>query len=457
MSAPAIPADADGLKETLSDPGKLGAFIAQVGGWDAFHQKFAAGFEAKDNGAVVEQLTAQMQTALIEAANKTGAGVEFKRLNLGSPELDETKARWQMASARKGTGYNPGAIGCSQDEHFTGTADFLRTIWHKQTNPDLLAKAQRIRAAYTTQVPADGGFLAPESFRSQLLEPALESMLVRPRATVIPMEGPRVVFPMLDVTSYASSVYGGMICYWTEEGAGLTESQAKFGRVVLEAHKLTGMARANNETLRDSIISLAAFIEQRWPLAIADFEDRAYHNGTGVGEPAAFVGASNTAGVSVAKESGQAAATLLWENIVKMYARMLPSSLSRAVWLYDPQLFPELATMALSVGTGGSAVWLTNGAAGPPLTILGRPAFPDDKMQVAGTRGDIGFYDLSYYMIGDRQAVTVDSSDQRYFENDQTAFRVIERVDGRPWIQSAITPHNSGATLSPFVELDTRA
>jgi hypothetical protein len=34
-----------------------------------------------------------------------------------------------------------------------------------------------------------------------------------------------------------------------------------------------------------------------------------------------------------------------------------------------------------------------------------------------------------------------------------TAFRVIERVDGRPWLQSAITPQNNGATLSPFVKL----
>lgn len=456
MTAPAIPSDAAGLVETLLDPAKLKA-IQESGGIAEFAKGFTDAFEARDKGATPEQLEMAIQNTLIKMANDTNANVEFKRLNLGSAEREETKARWQMASAKKGTGYNPGAIGCSQDQHFTGTADFLRTIWHKQTNPELLAKAARIRAAYTTQVPADGGFLAPESFRSQLLEPALDSMLVRPRATVIPMEGPRVVFPMLDVTSYVSSVYGGMICYWTEEGAALTESQAKFGRVVLEAHKLTGMARANNETLRDSIISLAAFIEQRWPLAIADFEDRAFHNGNGVGEPAAFVGASNTAGVSVTKESGQLAATILWENIVKMYARMLPSSLSRAVWLYDPQCFPELATMALSVGTGGAPVWLNNGAAGPPLTILGRPAYPDDKMQAVGTRGDIGFYDLSYYMIGDRQAVTVDSSDQRYFENDQTAFRVIERVDGRPWIQSAITPHNSGATLSPFVELDTRA
>lgn len=453
MTAPPIPADAAGLMDTLSDPAKLKAIIESEEGMAGFTAKFKDAFEARDKGASAEQIEAQVQKTIIEMANSSGAGVDFKRLNPSSAEYKE--AAWRMASAKCGAGFNPAAVGASQEGLFTGSADFLKTIWHKQTDPELVAKASRIRAAYTTQVPADGGFLAPESFRSQLLEPALESMLIRPRATVIPMESPRVVFPMLDVTSYATSVFGGMICYWTEENAAFTESQAKFARLVLEAHKLTGMARASNESLRDSIISLAAFIEQHWPMAIADFEDRAFHSGTGVGEPLGFL--ANSATVAIAKESGQAAATILWENVLEMYARMLPSSLNRAVWLYNPAAFRELATMALAVGTGGSAVWLNNGQAGPPLTILGRPAFPDDKLAALGTQGDLVFADLSYYMIGDRQAVTVDSSDQRYFENDQTAFRVIERVDGRPWIQSAITPHNSGPTLSPFVELAVRA
>jgi hypothetical protein len=45
------------------------------------------------------------------------------------------------------------------------------------------------------------------------------------------------------------------------------------------------------------------------------------------------------------------------------------------------------------------------------------------------------------------------SSEHFKFQNDQTAYRIIQRVDGRPWLQSAITPKNNGATLSPFVSL----
>jgi hypothetical protein len=42
------------------------------------------------------------------------------------------------------------------------------------------------------------------------------------------------------------------------------------------------------------------------------------------------------------------------------------------------------------------------------------------------------------------------------FGNDKTAMRVIERVDGTPWIKSAITPRKGSNTLSPFVKVATR-
>jgi len=38
----------------------------------------------------------------------------------------------------------------------------------------------------------------------------------------------------------------------------------------------------------------------------------------------------------------------------------------------EPDVFVQLATMALSVGTGGSRVWLTDAHGAPQLTLLGR-------------------------------------------------------------------------------------
>jgi HK97 family phage major capsid protein len=162
--------------------------------------------------------------------------------------------------------------------------------------------------------------------------------------------------------------------------------------------------------------------------------------------------------VTVAKETGQATKTILIENITKMYSRMLPSSLGSAVWVVSIDALPELMTMALSVGTGGSPVWLTNGgvAGGPPLTIYGRPVVLTEKGSVLGTEGDISFVDFGYYLVGDRQMMTAADSADYKFANDLTAFRFTERLDGRPWLLNSITPANGGPNLSAIVTLATR-
>src|SRR5690606_36885955 len=124
------------------------------------------------------------------------------------------------------------------------------------------------------------------------------------------------------------------------------------------------------------------FMSQSPPEALAWFDDVAFTEGNAVGQPLAYLTAP--AAVTVPKESGQGAGTIVWENIVKAYSRMLPSSIARAVWVAHIDTFPELATMALSVGTGGSAVWIGtgahDGAGAPPMTILGRPVIFTEKV-----------------------------------------------------------------------------
>src|SRR3546814_6777044 len=76
--------------------------------------------------------------------------------------------------------------------------------------------------------------------------------------------------------------------------------------------------------------------------------------------------------------------------------------------------------MALTVGTGGSAVWLTDGTGAPTLTLLGRPVIMTEKAPGAlGDVGDLSFVDLGMYLIGDRQMMTVDSSEHVKFTSDK--------------------------------------
>ena len=90
-----------------------------------------------------------------------------------------------------------------------------------------------------------------------------------------------------------------------------------------------------------------------------------------------------------------------------------------------------------------------------PTTILGKKWFVTEKVPTLGTSGDIGLYDLSYYIIGDRQDQRVDASPHVRFTTDETAWRFVERVDWQTMVDSPFTPYNGGATLSPFVQLSS--
>lgn len=458
-----IPDSSAGLAEALADTEKMKALWASPTALGEFIEGYAA---KADKGEMKAEAREQMQLVLAEYLKQNGSDAK--------PPVDYTGARPDQqrphipgvtGSARKSL-YNRHAVGTKADGIFADAAEFMRATCHRAPGlrdyADLapkLAKLQEIQNSYGSEVPADGGFLIPEILRSEILQMSLEESIVRPRATVIPMSSLRVPIPMIDDTSHVSSILGGVTAYWTEEAASLTESQASFDRVVLDAKKLTAFALVPNELLQDAP-AFSGFFDTTFPKAITYFEDLAFLSGVGVGEPQGYI--NSPVSIQVTKETGQTAATIVWENIVKMYSRMLPTSLGRAVWIVSPDTFPQLATMALSVGTGGGPVWIGNFAGGqggdatPPATILGRPVFVSEKVPALGTTGDISFVDLSYYLVGDRMQMQSASSEHFKFQNDQTAYRVIQRVDGRPWLQSALTPHNGGPTLSPVVQLQSR-
>lgn len=442
-----IPTEQSELEELLADGAKVQNLMAEGQFSDVV--KAYAKHVANTDTELTQQIKEETQRVL----------AEYLRENDQVKGLEALKRGGVEAVVRNGgdkSVYNSKAAGASLDNEYEGLSDFMKTVWHNTYRDATVAgRLASLKNAASSVEGSGGGFLVPEAFRAELLRLSLERGVVRPRARVIPMESSRVLIPTVDSTSHATNVFGGVQAYWTEESGQMTDVNASFGRVALEAWKLTAFSNVPNELIQDSAISFEAFMRASFPEALAYFEDDAFVDGNGVGQPKGFLRAN--AAVVVAKESGQAAATVVWENIVKMYSRMLPQSLNSAVWVVSPDVFPELATMALSVGTGGGPVWLNNGVAGPPATILGRPVIISEKVNVLGAEGDINFVDLSYYLIGDRQAMTVESSPHYRFQNGETSFKFVSRVDGRPWIQSALTPRNSGPTLSPFVKLAVRA
>jgi HK97 family phage major capsid protein len=463
----AIPQSPDELAEILNDAKRLKEIFADKDATKEFFNAYSRNVMNKDH-EFAAQLREQVQIGMAEFLKANGGrnGPPVGLSPDGHPTLNGRDFR--KVSTGRGAAYNKLAPGARKgaDEVFESSAEFFQAIWPRMNSvlknrKDLGVKLDRfndiqteIRNSFGSEVPADGGYLIPETLRTDILQLALETSIVRRLATVIPMETLRVPIPMIDDTSHVSSVFGGIVFYWTEEGAALTESQASFGRVVLDAKKLTGFASVPNELLADAT-AFSAFFDMNFPRALAWYEDLAFMTATGVGEPLGFLNAP--AVVSVASGGVRTASTALTlANFAKMYASMLPSSLGSAVWICSIDVFPALAAITQSAPGVWMGGWTANNMSQtPPVSIFGRPVYFTEKVPKLGTLGDINFVDLAYYLIGDRQVMQAMSSEHYQFQNDKTAFRIIERLDGRPWLQSSITPHNNSAALSPFVNLAT--
>ena len=304
-----------------------------------------------------------------------------------------------------------------------------------------------------------GGYLVPLEFSNQLLLTALEDSIVRPRAVHMPMATNRLAIPAVVDASHATTLWGGVQIYRPGEAEQKTATKPALGRITLTLHKLTGLIYLSDELLEDSPISLEPLLTRMFGDAIAFTEDDDFLQGNGANQALGAFNGANPSLIAVAKEAGQAATTIVTENIVKMWARLHPRSGRNAVWIANNDCFPQLAMMSMAVGTGGVPVWMpAGGISGLPFqTLMGRPLLYSEKMQTLGTQGDIGLADFSQYLIGDKGGIKVATSIHLRFDYDETAFRFVLRYDGQPWWLSALTPRRGTSTLSPFVVLAVRA
>ncbi len=308
-------------------------------------------------------------------------------------------------------------------------------------------------------VPSEGGFLVQTDFTTELLKQVFETGILtsRCRKVTISNNANSMKINGVDETSrVAGSRYGGITGYWADEAGEKTASKPKFRKIELNLKKLIGLCYATDELLGDAA-ALEGVIKEGFTSEFGFLVDDAIINGTGAGQPLGIMNAGCL--VSVAKETGQAAATILAENIISMYSRMFASSIGSAVWLVNQNCLPQLFKMSLAVGTGGSAVFMPAGglSQSPYNTILGRPVLPIEQCQTLGTVGDIIFADFGGYILGEKGGIQSDMSIHVRFVYDESVFRFVLRIDGQPVRATTLTPYKGTDTLSHFIALATRS
>src|SRR5258706_11826493 len=188
MTEIVIPTSADELEEMLNDNNRITPVFKDPKLYRQFVANYAKSWNKRNADALAAQRE-QMQVILADLLKENGVKGNGLKVDLSESGAPSLQGLSNSGSYRKHRLYNKAAPGASVNKLFGDQAAFFQALslkcnalgTHKDA-PELLTKLvenERIRNSFGTNVPADGGFLVPEDFRSDLLMIALEQTIIR--------------------------------------------------------------------------------------------------------------------------------------------------------------------------------------------------------------------------------------------------------------------------------------
>ena len=307
---------------------------------------------------------------------------------------------------------------------------------------------------------ADGGYAVQTDFAGAILESAVENseLLNRVDRYTVGAGSNSARWLMVDETDVSSAVFGGVQMYWAAEGATVSATKPAFREMKLDLEKMMGFAYATDELLEDAPF-MSGFFERAFTLAADRLLTSSVISGNGTGKPLGVL--NSDALVTVAKESGQTADTIVGANVVKMWQRLLPRWRSNSVWVMHPDCEEYLPRLSIAAAGGSAEKFLWDPEGGLSgldyQRILGRPVIFDDNCAALGDKGDILLMDPMQYMLLTKGTAKSGWSIHVQWLTDQSCFRIVFRCNGAPKQNSTITLKNSSNTRSGFVTLAARA
>jgi len=280
--------------------------------------------------------------------------------------------------------------------------------------------------AMTEGTAADGGYLVPEEFSSEVLRIAEDYGVARSRCRVVPMTRDTQNWP---------TVSSSVSVTWPGEATAGTAAQPTLGTVQLLAKTAVGLTLLSNELLEDATPDVVTLLEELFAEALAGEEDNQLFNGTG----SPFTGILQSGSVTATTmATGDTAfsnidAGYLSDMIASVKTTTLPNPaffMHRTVWNYVRKLQDTAGNYIYSpaapndVGVDGR-IW--------NFPIVLNDKLPDSTASAISTNFVV-FGDLKHVLFGDRKQITMATSDSatvgttNTFESNMSAVRFSERI-----------------------------
>ena len=269
-------------------------------------------------------------------------------------------------------------------------------------------------------VDADGGYLVPIEYDRRLIDVLIDTLeeenIMRKLGRVITTSGEHKI--NIAATKPAAA--------WVEEGGALTFGDATFSQILLDAHKLHVAIKVTEELLYDNAFGLENYIIDQFGKALANAEEDAFLNGTGVGQPLGLF--AKTGGGTTAETL---TAALKADDILNLiYALKRPYRKNASFIINDK----NLAVIRKLKDNNGAYMWQPSYQAGEPDKILGY----DVHTSAYAPEDAIAFGDYSYYNIGDRGTRSFKQLTELFAGNGMIGYVAKERVDGKLILPEAV-------------------
>jgi HK97 family phage major capsid protein/HK97 family phage prohead protease len=362
-------------------------------------------------GAHVTVVKSQLKEELMENEEMQNAPETKSDPVVSADELKAIKARMDKLEAKASrplAANNNHPAGQNDNDERKAFVSYLRR-GIERISPDEVK-------ALTVSTDANGGYLAPEEFGSELIKLLNEYSPIRSYARVVSISAPEIKYPRR---------VSGTAATWVAETEDRTESGMTFEQVTLTPFELATFTDVSNQLLEDNAYGLEGELLADYAESFGKTEGVAFIKGTGTGQPKGIMTAT---GIKEVKTGAAAAfpTTNPADVIIGMYHQLATSHAQNGAWLMNRNTLSVIRQW--KDGTGRYLV-LDPITAGGVMTLLGRPIVEMPDMDDIGAgKTPILFGDLSGYRIIDRVGLSTLRDPYTLAGKGQVRFHARKRV-----------------------------
>lgn len=398
-------------------------------------------------------LTAE-ETAELQAI--AAACQELKALIEQDAQLQALDAEFNQGAGRRSGADVPGGRVPGGDPEAMGGFDCAASYFQAvrlAADGVFDPRLQRVESSDAMSNDGNYGFMVPTEISSQVFSVFQEDTGDLLSLVDSGVTGASVVMIPKDVANPWDAA--GIKSYWEQSGEPLKLSQLdETTGKTMKLYPLSVFVKIH-EDLFDDAPQLVQKVMELAPQNLRWELNEAIRNASGAGKITGY--RKSKAVITIPKENGQAAKTVVAENILKMVECLPEGAEGRAIWLINKRLRRQLRMLKDSAG---NPLWSKLdqplvGAA--PATLEDIPIFWDTHAEAVGSEGDIQLIVPSGYCFKRRTAREVFMKSVHLdFDKALQAFRWRFRIGGMPYLDKPLKDAKGDGETSHFIQLAAR-